>query len=104
ERIPAHTVLWAAGVRASGLGQALAKATTLTLDRGGRVPVQLDLSVAGHPEIFVIGDMAACSDSACKPLPGIAPVAMQQGRYVAGLVRSRLSSKELPPFHYRDMG
>jgi NADH dehydrogenase len=104
EIIAAHTVLWAAGVRASPLGQALARATGVILDRGGRVPVQPDLTVAGHPDIFVIGDMAFCLDETGKPLPGVAPVAMQQGRYVADLIQRRLAGKEQPPFHYRDKG
>jgi NADH dehydrogenase len=104
EQIPAHTVLWAAGVRASGLGQVLARGTGVALDRGCRVPVEPDLTVAGHPEIFVIGDMANRPGPDGKPLPGVAPVAMQQGRYVAELIRRRLDGKDLPPFHYRDKG
>jgi NADH dehydrogenase len=104
EEIPAHTVLWAAGVRASCLGQVLAKGTGVALDRGGRVPVQADLTVAGHPEIFVIGDMGNCPGPDGKPLPGMAPVAMQQGRYVAELIRRRLAGKEVRPFRYRDKG
>jgi NADH dehydrogenase len=104
ESIPTRTVLWAAGVLASNLGQCLAKGAGVPLDRAGRVPVQPDLTVAGHPEIFVIGDMAICLDKAGKPLPGVAPVAMQQGRYVANLIRSRLQGKGLPPFRYKDRG
>jgi NADH dehydrogenase len=104
ETIAAHTVLWAAGVRAVPLAQKLASAAGLTPDRGGRVPVQPDLSIAGHPEVFVIGDMANCPDEAGKPLPGVAPVAMQQGRYVADLIQCRLTGRNRPPFHYRDKG
>jgi NADH dehydrogenase len=76
----------------------------VTLDRAGRVPVQPDLTVPGHPEIFVIGDLASCPGPDGKPLPGVAPVAMQQGRYVADLIRRRLAGKDRPPFHYRDRG
>jgi NADH dehydrogenase len=104
ERIPAHTVLWAAGVRASRLAEILAKAAGVTPDRGGRVPVQPDLTLAGHPEIFVIGDMANCPGMDGKPLPGVAPVAIQQGRYVASVIRRRLQGRDGPPFRYRDKG
>ncbi len=83
ERIATHTVLWAAGVRASRMGKVLAEHAGAPLDRAGRVMVEPDLSVAGHPEIFVIGDLAAFTHQGGKPLPGVAPVAMQQGRYVA---------------------
>lgn len=104
ERIEARTVVWAAGVRASELGAQLAAQCGLALDRGGRVPVQSDCSLAGHPEIFVIGDMAHF-DSTGKPLPGIAPVAMQQGRYVAGAIRKRLAGGGVgKPFVYWDKG
>ena len=83
EHIPTRTVLWAAGVRASRLGKKLAERTGAQLDRAGRVLVEPDLSVAGHPEIHVIGDLAVFTHQTGKPLPGLAPVAMQQGRYVA---------------------
>jgi NADH dehydrogenase len=104
ESIAARTVLWAAGVRASVVGRALARATGVNPDRAGRVPVQPDLTIAGHPEIFVIGDLASCPDVEGKPLPGLAPVAMQQGRYVADLIQQRLAGRDRPPFHYRDQG
>jgi NADH dehydrogenase len=104
ERIPAHTTLWAAGVEASSLGRILAKATGAPLDRAGRIVVQADLSLPGHPEIFVIGDLANYSHQTGKPLPGVAPVAMQQGRYVADLIQRRLRGETLPPFHYKDRG
>lgn len=104
ERIPTRTVLWAAGVQASPLGRALAAAAGATLDRVGRVVVEPDLSLPGHPEIFVIGDLAHFSHQTGKPLPGVAPVAMQQGRYVAKLVERRLRGEEMPPFHYKDYG
>ena len=104
ETIPTHTVLWAAGVLASPLGRVLADATGATLDRAGRVLVEPDLTLPGHPEIFVIGDLATINDASGKPVPGIAPVAMQQGRYVADLIRVRLRGETLPPFAYRDRG
>ena len=104
ERIEARTVLWAAGVRASDLGALLSAQTGLTLDKGGRVPVLGDCSLSGHPEIFVIGDLARFEEAG-KPLPGIAPVAMQQGRYVAGAIRARLTgATQLKPFAYWDKG
>jgi NADH dehydrogenase len=102
--LAARTILWAAGVRASPLGQALAQATGAETDRTGRVVVEPDLSVPGHPEIFIIGDLANVRHQTGKPLPGLAPVAMQEGRYVAKLIQRRLSGKTLPPFRYRDRG
>ncbi|MGH7352885.1 MAG: NAD(P)/FAD-dependent oxidoreductase [Candidatus Methylomirabilales bacterium] len=104
ERIPTRTVLWAAGVQASTLGNILASATGATVDRAGRVVVEPDLSLAGHPEIFVIGDLAHFGHQTGKPLPGVAPVAMQQGRYVATLIMRRLRGETMPPFRYRDHG
>jgi NADH dehydrogenase len=104
EHIPARTVLWAAGVDASPLAKVLAKATGAALDRAGRVAVQPDLTLPGHPEIFVIGDMANFSHQGGKPLPGVAPVAMQQARYVAFLIQKRLRGETLPPFQYHDPG
>lgn len=104
ERIDARTVIWAAGVRASPLAERIAAATGVTLDRQGRVPVTTDLSVAGFPNVFVIGDMAACQGADGKPLPGVAPVAMQQGGYVARTITGRLRGETEPPFRYRDRG
>ena len=102
--IETRTVLWAAGVRASPLGGQLAGAAGAATDRGGRIPVQPDLTVPGHPEIFVIGDLAHCAGGDGAPLPGIAPVAMQQGRYVARVVRSRLANRPAKPFRYLNKG
>jgi NADH:ubiquinone reductase (H+-translocating) len=102
--IPCTTVIWAAGVQASFLGKVIARATGAEIDRSGRVLVEPDLTVAGHPEIFVIGDLANCSHQTGKPLPGTAPVAMQQGRYVAKLIQSRLTGASSIPFRYRDRG
>jgi NADH:ubiquinone reductase (H+-translocating) len=100
ERIEARTVIWGAGVVASPAGRWLGAA----VDRAGRVKVGPDLSVPGHPEIFVIGDTAAASRADGKPLPGVAPVAKQQGEYVARLLVAREEGKSLPRFHYRDFG
>lgn len=104
EKIPAKTVLWAAGVKASPLGEILQRRAGAILDRVGRVIVEPDLSLAGHPEIFVIGDLANYSHQTGKPLPGVAPVAMQEGKYAAKLIRARLKGDSLPPFRYRDRG
>jgi len=104
ERIPARTVLWAAGVEASGLGRLLSERAGAPLDRGGRVIVEPDLTVPGHPEIFVIGDLANFSHQTGRPLPGVAPVAMAQGRYVARAIRARLRGAEMPAFHYFNKG
>ena len=108
ETIPCRTVLWAAGVQASPLGQALHKVTGVELDRAGRVMVQPDLSLPNHDEIFVIGDLAHFAHEIERPLPGVAPVAMQQGRYVAELLKRRLvagaNAGTTPPFRYVDKG
>lgn len=104
ETVPARTVLWAAGVRASRLGAAVADATGATRDRVGRIVVQPDLTIPGHPEIFVIGDLAHCSHQTGEPLPGVAPVAIQQGRFVADAIRRRLQGKAVGPFRYVDKG
>lgn len=105
-RLPATVVLWAAGVAASPLGKKL----TTAVDRAGRVPVLPDLSVEGHPEVFVIGDLAAARDEQGKMLPGVAPVAIQQGNFVAKVIRKEVDrpSRSLfparPTFHYWDKG
>jgi NADH dehydrogenase len=104
EQIPTQTVVWAAGVEASPLAKMLADATGAALDRAGRIVVEADLSLPQHPEIFVLGDMANYSHQDGKPLPGVAPVAIQQGRFVAKLIACRLRNKPLPTFHYRDRG
>src|ERR1017187_3455592 len=104
ERVGARTVLWAAGVRASSMGKVLANRAGAELDRVGRVMVEADLSIAGHPEIHVIGDLANFSRQSGKPLPGIAPAAMQQGRYVAQAIVAKLRGKTMRPFHYFNKG
>lgn len=98
--IPAENILWAAGNQAS----CVLKSLNVPLDRQGRVVVDTDLSIPEHPEIFVIGDAACTMDSAGKPLPALAPVAVQQGRYLAKILRRRLPKKERPPFVYFDKG
>jgi NADH dehydrogenase len=97
-------VLWAAGVQASPLGRVLAARAAAPLDRAGRVVVEPDLSVPGHPEILVIGDLAHFAHPSGKPLPGVAPVAMQEGRHAARLIERRLRGETLPPFRYVDRG
>jgi NADH dehydrogenase len=105
ETLPAGSVLWAAGVEGSPLGASLAVAAGASLDRAGRVFVGPDLSLPSHSEVFVIGDLAALSDETGRPLPGVAQVAMQQGKYVARVVRARLSdAPPPPPFRYLDVG
>jgi NADH dehydrogenase len=100
ERIASPVILWAAGVAASPLGKKL----DVAVDRAGRVLVQPDLSVAGHPEVFVIGDLAALSDQDGKMLPGVAPVAIQQGDWVAEIIARDLEAKPRRDFHYHDKG
>ncbi len=104
EQISAQTILWAAGVKASAMGEVLAKKTGASLDRAGRVIVEPDLSVPNHPNIFVIGDLAHFAHQNDKPLPGVAPVAMQQGEYVSKLIQKRFQEKTLPAFSYFEVG
>jgi len=104
QRMKAEVILWAAGVAASPLGKALG-----SVDRAGRVQVQPDLSVENHREVFVIGDLAALKDEHGKLLPGVAPVAILQGRYVAKVIRNEVehghgAALERKPFHYWDKG
>jgi NADH dehydrogenase len=106
ERIPARTVVWAAGVVASELAGRLAVQAGVDVDRTGRVPVGPDLTLQGHPEVFALGDMAQVhdADGAPLPLPGLAPVAIQEGHYAAQVIRARLRGRELRAFRYRDKG
>ena len=99
DRLEAKTVIWAAGVASSPLGRALGA----PLDRAGRVQVEPDLSIPGHPEVYVIGDLAAVT-SGGKPVPGIAPAAKQMGRHAAANVVLSLQGKPTRPFRYRDYG
>ncbi|WP_422009524.1 NAD(P)/FAD-dependent oxidoreductase [Reyranella sp.] len=101
EHVPAATIVWAAGVAASAAADWLG----VEKDRIGRVPVGPDLTVPGHPEIFVVGDTASVAGKDGQPLPGLAPVAKQQGTYVARVLRARLAGKPAPPpFHYFNYG
>jgi NADH dehydrogenase len=102
-KIPARTVLWAAGVQASPIGKPLSNRLGLKLDLAGRVPVEPDLSITGHPEILVIGDLAAFLQDG-KQVPGVAPTAIQQGHYAARLIASRLRNEKPKPFRYLDKG
>jgi NADH:ubiquinone reductase (H+-translocating) len=104
ELIPSHTVLWAAGVKASRMGKVLAERTGAALDRVGRVMVDPDLSVPGHPNIFVVGDLAHFAHQGDAPLPGVAPVATQEGKYVAQKITAQLAGKTVAPFRYREVG
>lgn len=107
ERIASRTVVWAAGVSASPLAAALAAASGAALDRAGRITVEPDLTLPGHPEVFALGDMVRVSDGdgGLIPLPGVAPAAMQQGRYAARVIRARLAgTPPPPPFRYVDKG
>ncbi|MGE3163955.1 MAG: NAD(P)/FAD-dependent oxidoreductase [Planctomycetota bacterium] len=112
EVVRSQCVLWAAGVKAAPVATKLAQGAGVSVDRAGRLAVQPDLTLAGHPEVFVIGDMALVQGPSPEPtpgatpaaLPGLAPVAMQEGRYVARLIRARLEGRRLAPFRYRDRG
>jgi len=107
-RLAARTVVWAAGVAASPLGRALAQSTGCSLDRAGRVIVEPDLSVPGHPEIQVVGDLAATLSHGGKgppaPVPGVSPAAKQMGRTAAGNLLRRLQGEKTESFHYADYG
>jgi NADH dehydrogenase len=102
EDVPCRTAVWAAGVKASPLAAALATAAGLDVDRAGRIRVEPDLTLPGHPEVRALGDMVVVGDGGdgADVLPGVAPVAMQQGRYAARAIRGR----EQGPFRYRDKG
>ena len=104
-RIEAKTVLWSAGVAASPLGRKLAEAAQCDVDRAGRVVVGPDCSLPGFPDVFVIGDLASCAGRDGKPLPGLAPVAMGQGKFVARKIKARAQGKSEPQrFEYHDRG
>jgi NADH dehydrogenase len=100
ERIDGETVLWAAGVASSPLGSSLGA----PLDRAGRVDVDVTLALPGHPEVFVIGDLALVRDDDGQPLPGVAAVAMQEGAYVARTIRDIVAGRPPQRFKYRDPG
>ncbi|WP_313173627.1 NAD(P)/FAD-dependent oxidoreductase [Stenotrophomonas sp.] len=99
--VPARTVVWAAGVAASPLARTL----EVPLDRAGRIQVEPDLTVPGHPEIFAGGDLVSLMQANGRPVPGVAPAAKQMGSYVAQVIRARLAGKPAPPpFRYNDQG
>jgi NADH dehydrogenase len=105
ERLPAKTVLWAGGVRPAPFGRTLALRTGAETDRSGRLRVQPDLTLPGYPGIYVVGDLASAVGGDGQPLPGLAPVAMQQGSYAAKAIVTRLAGgPPPPPFRYRDRG
>jgi len=105
QHLDSRTVIWAGGVTASALGRALAQRTKAETDRGGHVKVNPDLTVPGYPDIYVVGDLALALDRNGKPLPGLAPVAMQQGTYAARAIVSKLRGGKPPaPFRYFDKG
>ena len=101
ERIEARTVIWAAGVTPSTLASELSEHSNASLDKLGRLIVEPDLTIPGHSEVFAIGDMVKVAGA---DLPGVAPVAMQQGRYAARVIKARLQGRPHEPFHYVDKG
>jgi NADH dehydrogenase len=104
ETLPVANVFWAAGIQASPLAQILADRVGAQLDPAGRVHVRPDCTVPGRPEILVIGDMNRFGHQTGESLPGVAPVAMQQGQYAARLIRDRCAGRRTPPFRYRNRG
>jgi NADH dehydrogenase len=107
EHVPARTVIWAAGVTASPLARMLADASGSDVDHAGRVAVEPDLTLPGHPSVLAVGDMTRIRDARTgevRVLPGLAPVAMQQGRYAGRLISDRVAGRQTHPFHYRDKG
>jgi NADH dehydrogenase len=105
-QIVSNTVIWAAGVMASGLARTLGELAGAEVDKGGRVVVEPDLTLSGHPDVLVLGDMVRVRDrsGSAQLLPGVAPVAIQQGRYAGKLVANRLAGRETAPFRYVDKG
>ncbi len=104
QTLEAETILWAAGVQVSAFGRILAKRTGEEIDRGGRFFVQPDLSLPNHPDIHVVGDLSHFSLGEGRSLPGLAPVAIQQGEYLAKMFKRRLKNKPNKPFKYFDKG
>jgi NADH:quinone reductase (non-electrogenic) len=106
QQIPTRTIIWAAGVTAARVATLLGELTGAELDRAGRVTVEPDLTLPGHPEVFALGDMVRVrqTDGTVVTLPGVAPVAMQQGRYAAHVITARLGGQSAAPFHYHDKG
>ncbi|MGK7942885.1 MAG: NAD(P)/FAD-dependent oxidoreductase [Microcystaceae cyanobacterium] len=104
QTIEARTILWAAGVKASKMGQILAERADAALDRAGRVIVEPNLSIPNYPDLFVVGDLAHFAHQGERPLPGIAPVAMQQGEYIAHYLAQKQEGKTISAFYYEDKG
>lgn len=104
EKVQAFTVLWAAGIKASPMGKAIADQTGAPLDRIGRIIVEPDLSVPGCPNIFIAGDLAHYAHNNDGPVPGTASTAMQQGEYLAKSIKSRVAKQPVKPFEYKDKG
>lgn len=102
--LESRTVLWGAGVQASPLGHLLAERTRCELDRAGRVQVAKDLTIPGHPEIIVVGDLAHVAQDDGSLVPGVAPAAIQMGTYAARSIEKRLKRQPVEPFHYWDKG
>ncbi|MGF6429647.1 MULTISPECIES: NAD(P)/FAD-dependent oxidoreductase [Bradyrhizobium] len=100
KKLEARTIVWAAGVRASRAAEWL----NAPADRAHRLQVEPDLTVPGHPDVFAVGDTVTIKDPDGNPVPGIAPAAKQEGRYVAALIKARLDGKTLPPFRYKHAG
>jgi NADH:ubiquinone reductase (H+-translocating) len=106
-QLSSKTVIWAAGVTASPLARTLGDASGAEVDQAGRITVEPDLTLPGHPEVIVLGDMVRVRDPRTgtgRALPGLAPVAMQEGRYAARLIAARIAGQQVRPFHYRDKG
>jgi NADH:ubiquinone reductase (H+-translocating) len=105
ERLAARTVLWGGGVVTTGFGKKLAERTHAETDKIGRIKVLPDLTVPGHPDIFIVGDLATVTDEKGKPLPGVAQVALQGGAFAAKTIRKRIAGKKPPErFHYFNKG
>jgi NADH:ubiquinone reductase (H+-translocating) len=104
ERIPSRTVLWAAGVQTSSFSRAVARATGAETDKAGRVKVQPNLTVPGHPEIFVVGDAAIQPWKPDRPVPGVAQGGIQGGKYAAGAILARLDGRAIEPFRFSNRG
>jgi NADH dehydrogenase len=105
QSLKARTVLWSGGVTATEFGRKVAERTKAEADRNGKIKVNPDLTIPGHPEIYVVGDLALSLDKHGKPLPGVAQVAIQGGSYAGKTIKARLTGKkDIPPFHYFDKG
>jgi NADH dehydrogenase len=104
-RLPSRTALWAGGIAPTAFGERVAQRTNAASDRAGRIKLNPDLTIPGHPEIFVIGDLASVTGPKQAPLPGLAPVAMQEGAYVARVIKARTrGAASTPPFRYFNRG